>query len=336
MTGGAALLIRPGARYACHGDGLCCTDIHGLGPVTFAEKVQLGLVAAGAVRPDLGLGHDVLRTDREGRCTFLARDGRCAIYEALEGRLKPRSCHRFPLGVTVTPAGARVTTVYRCPCQTRSVDAPPLTLEVARAMLEPDDEDPGAEAGHVVEAVALREGEGVPFEAYLPHEVALLEQIDERGAGAFEETLPELAGVSWEAIGRGMAAGPVTSRFDAALRLFGDALVRLCGGTTDVEGLRPWADVFARAAQRPAARLEELLRAWLADTVWAMHWTDYASFGQFRRGLGVRLAVARAVAERIGGPTAWDEAVMIVDLVASSPWWEAAAGRIVVGASPRL
>ena len=28
------LIVRPGARFACAGDGLCCTDLHALGPLT--------------------------------------------------------------------------------------------------------------------------------------------------------------------------------------------------------------------------------------------------------------------------------------------------------------
>src|SRR5260370_891972 len=35
------LLLREGARYACFGDGLCCTDMHALGPLTRSEVVQL-------------------------------------------------------------------------------------------------------------------------------------------------------------------------------------------------------------------------------------------------------------------------------------------------------
>ena len=34
------LLPRPGARYTCFGDGLCCTDIHGIGPLTKKECLR--------------------------------------------------------------------------------------------------------------------------------------------------------------------------------------------------------------------------------------------------------------------------------------------------------
>ncbi len=326
--GNPPLVLRRGARYACYGDGLCCTDVHGLGPVSFAEKVQLGLVASRPVRYDPQLGHEVLAVDEEGRCRFLGEGGGCRIYEAMDGRLKPRSCHRFPLGLTDTPAGWRVTMAYRCSCQTRSAHAPPLTAERARALLEPERDGDDA-AGHRVREFMLRAGEQASFEAYLSAEEELLGILEERGTEALDETLPSLAGVSWEVLGRGMASGPVASRFDAALRFFGDALVRLEGGVTEIEGRRPWADVFARAAARPAPQPEALLRSWLADLVWAMHWTDHATFAQFRRGLGVRVAVARSVAARIGGATAWAEAVMVADLVGSSPWWEAAEGRIL-------
>ena len=35
------LIPRPGARYTCFGDGLCCTDIHGIGPLTKKEVAGL-------------------------------------------------------------------------------------------------------------------------------------------------------------------------------------------------------------------------------------------------------------------------------------------------------
>ena len=37
-------LVRPGARYRCFGDGLCCTDIHILGPLTKTEAKRVAKV----------------------------------------------------------------------------------------------------------------------------------------------------------------------------------------------------------------------------------------------------------------------------------------------------
>jgi len=49
------LLVRPGARFTCSGDGLCCTDLHALGPMTRTEVTLMGKLRPGAVfmHPDV-------------------------------------------------------------------------------------------------------------------------------------------------------------------------------------------------------------------------------------------------------------------------------------------
>ena len=68
------LTVRPGARYTCFGDGLCCTNIHGLGPLTKKELVQVRR------RDPAGAGWDeefedrMLFTEPDGGCHFLMPD----------------------------------------------------------------------------------------------------------------------------------------------------------------------------------------------------------------------------------------------------------------------
>ena len=53
------LMARPGAHYTCFGDGLCCTDLHGLGPLSKKEVVALELVSPAVVaHPDDDGGFD--------------------------------------------------------------------------------------------------------------------------------------------------------------------------------------------------------------------------------------------------------------------------------------
>src|SRR5258708_5447875 len=114
------LLLREGARYACFGDGLCCTDMHALGPLTRSEVVQL---RSHAVERNEHLRAPVLRT-AAGRCVFLEDDG-CAIHRAKGEGAKPSSCRGFPYRLIATPQGGRVVTEHRCPCRTLG-DRPPI------------------------------------------------------------------------------------------------------------------------------------------------------------------------------------------------------------------
>ena len=51
------LTPRPGARYTCFGDGLCCTDIHAIGPLTnVAMAIRLEPDFAGAVEQMVIMG----------------------------------------------------------------------------------------------------------------------------------------------------------------------------------------------------------------------------------------------------------------------------------------
>ena len=100
------LLPRPGARYTCFGDGLCCTDIHGIGPLTKKEVAQMRRID----RQSAGWNDDhddyMLNTAADGGCVFLMSDQRCSVHARLGPEAKPEGCRRFPLGVVATPAMA--------------------------------------------------------------------------------------------------------------------------------------------------------------------------------------------------------------------------------------
>ncbi len=109
------LPVRPGARAACSRDGLCCTDIHAIGPITTKERVHLSLVAEGLTGFDSLVQSHVLKMKKEdGSCVLLGQDQRCMVHDAMDGLLLPRSCKRFPIGLTATPDGGRVTVEHRC------------------------------------------------------------------------------------------------------------------------------------------------------------------------------------------------------------------------------
>ena len=68
------LLVRPGATYACFGDGLCCTDVHAIGPIARKERVYLSIVADGLVAYDPNLRTHALKMKKE--------DGTCALLDS--------------------------------------------------------------------------------------------------------------------------------------------------------------------------------------------------------------------------------------------------------------
>ena len=111
------LIVRPGARFACAGDGLCCTDMHALGPLTRSEdRAMCKLV------PTRSLPQPTSR--RRACASARAAAARSSCQRTLRRaravwrRQKPVGCKRFPYGLLNTPDGGRVTTEHRCPCRT--------------------------------------------------------------------------------------------------------------------------------------------------------------------------------------------------------------------------
>ena len=83
------LLIRPNTRYSCHGDGVCCTTAHSLGPLTAREATRLRKVDPSSVRPNGRLKMLEIRP-RAGACTF--RGDGCSLHRTRGEAYKPLVC----------------------------------------------------------------------------------------------------------------------------------------------------------------------------------------------------------------------------------------------------
>ncbi len=334
------LSVRPGARYACFGDGPCCTDVHGLGPLNRREVRSLRVIRQSAVAspPDNGFDEPMLRTRDDGRCVFLG-DGRCELHAGHGEEAKPDGCRRFPLGLTATPRGGRITTSHRCPCRTLGV-RPVLTA----ASAEPSLRDPAGRlyADHRVSGrVPIAPGRRVGFDQYERIEAGLLGRLagGEAPARALEaEPFPRLSGRSWSDVAEEMLAqSDEPTRFAAALGWFAESiLARERRGYRRRFGERPWAREFdraeARATEERAPRA--MVASFVADAFWAMEWTrDGGSLGRARAELATRVAVVDDVRRRLASrgvraDRATAEAVMIADLVGDAEHWSEVTAAI--------
>jgi hypothetical protein len=335
------LIPRPGATFACVGDGLCCTDVHALGPVRRREVAALRLISPDVVRYEQVVATHVLTMAGDGKCLFLS-DAGCALHAAMGAHGKPASCRRFPYGLTATPAGGRVTTEHRCPCRTLG-DRPPVSTEAAEealrdsgGRLRADRRAPGR--------IRLDGRRSLAFQAWTEREADLLARLaqgDDPMAVLEAMPFPKLVDASWPQVASEMldtglegedTRGRAT-RFETAMGWFGEAVMDL-QGTPLPDAQRPsrqvpdWADAFDRAearSPRPAAE-GAALADWVADEIWALRWSNGSHFRALRADLGTRLSVARHLTALIrAGGTRADraeaEAVTIVDLVGTSDWW---------------
>ncbi len=331
------LIVRDGARYACHADGLCCSDIHVVGPVSRTEKHRLALVSERAVQYSTLVEEDVLAMRAEdGCCVFLDENAHCMIHSALGGFLKPRTCHRFPLGITATPRGGRVFLEQRCSCQVMDSDAEPLTPERAEPALL--DAAGRIKVNHRVSGrIAMTKRSRIGFERYEAFEAELLERL-ERGEKAAKvidrEAFPDVKGATWEQIGNGMVALDATSRFEFALQTVGYAVLARHGHRAKPTP-RPWAGAYDRAEARTPIEMDpqQMVATWTAAQIWPLFWTACSTFEQHRRGLATLLVLIDDIRKRLRrrglrADRACAEAITIVDLVANSDWWEGITHRI--------
>lgn len=325
------LRVRPGARFDCAGDGLCCTDIHAIGPLGDEDRRMLGAISEDAIEKHDGGDAAVLmmRSDT-GRCVFWSDDG-CAIHAKLGPALKPSPCIQFPFALTATPTGGRISTQHRCPCRTLG-PRPLISADAARPCLL--DANGELKPEHAVgETVRWSPTESLSFEAYEARETALIESLRE-GQRLFgvlgAEAFPRLVGTTWLDVADEMLAFHGSARAAVAARWFGDAIGFLIDRRAATERKRPWADAFEHAAERIADPVppNQVFGDWLADEVWSMRWTAYGSLTRARTELATRLAIARHIAGSldIGTPIADNvsaaEGVMIVDVIGTTDVWE--------------
>ncbi|MBX3246806.1 MAG: YkgJ family cysteine cluster protein [Myxococcales bacterium] len=337
------LIVREGARYTCFGDGMCCSDLHALGPVSREERKRLAIVHPGVTGYDGLANAHVLATRPDGTCAFLDDEALCALHEPMGGMLKPKSCHRFPLGVTATPSGGRVILEHRCSCINVGVGAP-LTVERAEPQLTVGVR---IRPSHAVEKLRV-DRRLVSFATYLKHEAPLLEGLE--GRAPLEQVLDRepfgpLAGLTWAEVGERLAIGGGDSRFHDAMRIVAALLRDRFAGEPfgrdrrdDPDHLGPyarrWAAGFARAQARSKPRpVRDVYAAWMADHVWSLFWTPHASLDQVRKDLATRYVLARDLERRLRrkglrADVAAAEAVLITDLAGTSERWHAVVHRM--------
>ena len=331
------LLVRPGARFECFGDGLCCSDIHAVGALSERDCDMLSLISEDAIdRQDTGGAVMMMRSDT-GRCVFWGEHG-CALHAKLGPEMKPSPCIQFPYALTATPVGGRISTQHRCTCRTLGSPSP-VTVEGARPCLL--DSEGELKFEHAVfDEVQWSESETVSFAEYEKRESKLIEALlqgERLGAVLGAEPFPALRETTWAAVADGFLEFQGPSRVAVASRWFADALGFLVERRERTEHARPWADAFARAEARIVDPVppNRVFGDWLADEHWSMRWTHWGSLARARAEWATRLAVARRIAGWLDIRTATRdnvaaaEAVMIVDVVSTSDPWERVLGDML-------
>lgn len=321
--------VRDGAAYQCFGDGLCCTDIHGLGPMTLVELRTVKKIDKAGAAYDDDFEDYMLRTVADGGCHFLLPNQWCSIH-ANQGPLhKPHGCQKFPWGFTATPTGGRVHTEHRCPCRTLG-DRPLLTAE--RALESLRERDGSLDSDCDIDSVKLDSRRTIPFRRWEALEAPILSALANGvdPADALSATpFPKLSGSTWPKVADEFIGARDGSRFGFALAWFGDTILHLVQGKSPREPMRPWSEAFDRAeARSPTPRTpREVLNDFVADHLYAVKWAGDVGYAKFAAEMATRVAIAESVASRLMArglrpDRAMAEAVMIVEIVGASEHWE--------------
>ena len=322
------LLVRPGARYICFGDGLCCTDIHGIGPLTKKEVAQLRRIDARSAGWNDHHDDYMLNTAADGGCMFLMSDQRCSVHATLGLEAKPSGCRRFPLGLVATPVGGRITTEHRCPCRTMG-DRPDIRPEDVEVSLA--DGGSRLNADRRVKRVPMSAKEHLKFSEWQPIEADYLSRLNGREPIQRildAEPFPALRGTSWESQADEFIGARDGSQFGVAMAWMGDTIDAMRRGRAPRPPGRPWAWAFDRAqARSPKPRTSRnVFGDWIADEVWSLKWAEDYDFALARAELATRLAIAEDICRRLRSAgaradRAAAEAVMIVEVVGESDYW---------------
>ncbi|MEJ7732525.1 MAG: YkgJ family cysteine cluster protein [Polyangiaceae bacterium] len=329
------LRARPGARFHCAGGGMCCSDIHALGPLTIGEARRLRKHRHDSVVDGAARGASALAFASDGACVFLDR-GLCQLHAGMPA--KPTACRRFPYGLIATPDGGRVTTVHRCPCRTLGERRELDLEEAARSLADP--------VGRMVitfrieNRVSLTDRTSISFASYRAAEEEAMTRLmaGESPAAVFDlpEALPTVDGLPYASIGRTYLGSRVGSDgFDAALAWVGHAICRIAGEDPGAAPARPWGRYFDDAERtttvvRPAG---EVIGDWAADALWDLSWAARWSLDAACTDLWVRWAAAGALASWwIAGGSRPDraaaEAVLVAETVGAMPLWHQAVNRM--------
>lgn len=335
MATSAALRIRPGARFTCHADGLCCATIHALGPVAGPELVQLRRRAPEAVRWHLDF-HTYMMATTAQHCVFLRRDRLCAVHARFGLEAKPATCRKFPLGITATPQGRRVTTAHRCPCRTLGERAPLDPAAVDRELRRPG--QPLRSDRRAPARMPVAPGRRTSFARYAHLEARLLRRLargDEALAVLRARPFAPLRGTSWSEVADELREPPEVgegSFYDRMRAWVGDALAHLVLGQAWPTRARPWRRYFDRSEAR-SPRVDDpeaMLNDWLADELWSLEWLRHGDLARARRDWACRVALLRALTTRlrtlgVRRDRAMAEALMMIDAVCTAEHWDAVA-----------
>jgi hypothetical protein len=324
------LLVRQGARYDCYGDGLCCTDIHALGPVTPVERRAVELLEPGSLLRHKDLKQPVFRTQPHGPCVLRSARG-CELHARHGAEAKPAGCSRFPFGLVATPEGGRITTEHRCPCRTLGV-RPLITAESALPSLL----NAGGRLvpnGRVGSRVRVESGKHIGFARFRELEQPLLDGLL-AGAAPLEllgvKPLGRLDGLSFRTVAEEMRRERDGTAYGEAMVWFGNALRALLGGKPLDLAPRPWSESFDKAEARSPEvdKAQRVLNDWLGDLLWSLDWVfSVGSFEGGKRELASLYVVADAIARRlvragVRKDRAAAEAVMIAEIGRQSEAWE--------------
>jgi hypothetical protein len=334
------LLVRPGARFACAGDGICCTDVHALGPLTRTEARRLRVIGADTVVRHAELEAPVFRTVAGGGCIYL-RPGRCQLHADHGADAKPDGCRRFPFGLVATPRGGRITTEHRCPCRTMGA-RPPLDAATAEPSLRDNAGRVWAEL-YTPRRVPLDAHQRVAWSTYEAIESQILARL-ERGDAIHlalgTSQLPRVRG-GWRAVAHWLRSERDGTGYGETCAWAGDALLSLHGERKPLRP-RPWTAGFDRAERRTrvAGDPDAIFRDWVADKIWSLSWTEFGSFDRGRHELAARVTIAREMSRllRRAGvrrDRAAAESVLVVELAGCGESWEKASRALVLPARRR-
>lgn len=329
--------VRPGARYTCFGDGLCCTDIHGIGPLSKKEVSAMRRLDRASAGWNDEHEDYMLNTAADGGCVFLMSDQRCSVHAQRGPEAKPEGCRRFPLGLVATPMGGRITTDHRCPCRTMG-DRPDLRPEDVEDSICDGARRPVADRR--IKRIPLTSKKALKFSEWEPIEAEILRRL--AGNEALCEILdapafPRLRGSSWQKQAAEFIDARDGTQFGVAMAWVGDAISAMRNGHDPRPPGRPWQAAFDRAeARSPSGRTSrDVFADWLADEVWSLKWADDYHFRLARTELATRLAIAEDICRRLRDEGLRDdraaaEAVMMLEVVGESDFWTEIKDRMRV------
>jgi Fe-S-cluster containining protein len=331
------LRARPGARYACFGDGLCCTDIHGIGPLTKKEVTQMRRIDQRSAGWNEEHEDYMLNTAADGGCVFLMSDQRCSVHAQQGADAKPDGCRRFPLGLVATPRGGRITTEHRCPCRTMG-ERPALRPEDVEASI--CDGGRRLVADRRIKRVPLTSKKQLKFSDWEGIEAQYLDRLAGRDALSAildAKPFPKLRGSSWEKQAHEFIDARDGTQFGVVMAWVGDTILSVRNHHEPRPPTRPWAAAFDRAEARPSPKRtsRDVFADWLADEIWSLKWAEDYDFALARAELATRLAIGEDICARLRrsgarADRAAAESVMMLEVVGESDFWTEVKDRIRV------